>query len=176
MHVLHLPDLTSNRQQRRAKARRDSRPVFKQRTVSPRIGTSTAPVLPATQLTPEQAVLLDLYGQTPVAFHRVFVDLTASVTAALWLSHAVALVQQRTGQEGVFLLSQEDCHQATGLSRREQENARARLREIGLLTEQRRGRLVEHRVDMELLAQRLLSHSAEAWSLSSRIVATGTSA
>ncbi|MBW8831355.1 MAG: hypothetical protein JF606_18415 [Burkholderiales bacterium] len=174
MPVLQLPAAPTNRQQRRAKARRG--PVLMQRTASPRIGASTPPVLPATQLTPEQAVLLDLYGQTPVAFHRVFVDLTASVTAALWLSHAVALVQQRTGQEGAFLLSQEDCHQATGLSRREQESARARLREIGFLTEQRRGRLVEHRIDMELLAQRLLSHSAGAWSLSARNVATGSGA
>jgi hypothetical protein len=181
MPVLQLAQQT-NRQQRRAEARRKPlRPAPIVRTSpKPRIDASAAPVLPAAKLLPEHMVLLDLYGQPPVAFHRVLVDIAGSVTAALWLSHAVAMVQQEMSGEGgerTFTLTQEACHQATGLTRREQETARARLRDMGLLTEARRGRQIACRLDLPELARRLLAHSAEAWSVlpaSQSASATGT--
>ena len=33
-----------------------------------------------------QAILLDWLGQQPIAFHRIYVDISGSVTAAVWLS------------------------------------------------------------------------------------------
>lgn len=171
MPVLQFAASLTNRQQRRAKARRALRPVqVAPVSVKPRIDESAAPVLPAATLRPEHMVLLDLYGQPPVAFHRVLVDIAGSVTAALWLSHAVDMVQQEMngeGGDGTFTLTQEACHRATGLTRREQETARARLRDLGLLTEARRGRQIACRLELPELARRLLAHSAEAWSVSS---------
>ncbi|MFX8191763.1 hypothetical protein ABTL14_19710, partial [Acinetobacter baumannii] len=40
-----------------------------------------------------QAAILELFGSAPVAFHRPLVELTGSVTAALWLSNALDLVR-----------------------------------------------------------------------------------
>lgn len=109
----------------------------------------------APQLTPQEAVVLELFGRAPVAFHRVFVDVTGSVTAALWLSHAIGVAKQ--AGDDMFQMSQEECSEATGLSRREQETARARLRAAGLVAEARQGRLVGYRVDFQAIAARLLT-------------------
>jgi hypothetical protein len=106
-------------------------------------------------LTPQEAVVLELFGRAPVAFHRVFVDLAGSVTAALWLSHVIGLATQ--AGDDMVQMSQEDCFEATGLSRREQETARARLRAAGLVAEERQGRLVGYRVDFQAIASRLLT-------------------
>lgn len=106
-------------------------------------------------LAAQEAVLLELFGRQPVAFHRSFVDVTGSVTAALWLSHAISLAQQ-TDASAPLLLSQDDCSAATGLSRREQETARARLRAAGLLGETRQGRQIAYRLDFQALAAQLL--------------------
>ena len=181
MPVLQMPSSPLNRQQRRAKARRDHSSAHPEhapesaQAPAPR-ASSVTPVLPGIQLTHEQAVLLDLYGQQPLAFHRVFVDITGSVTSALWLSHAVGLANSRSGDEGIFSQSQDECQHATGLSRREQEGARARLRDIALLSERRLGRVVEYHLDLRRLAQQLLDHSAQTWSLERTVGTTQTSA
>lgn len=109
----------------------------------------------APEMTPQEAVVLELFGRPPVAFHRVFVAVTGSVTAALWLSHAIGLAKQAGGD--IFAMSQDECCEATGLSRREQETARARLRAAGLVAEARLGRLVGYRVDFQAIAARLLA-------------------
>jgi hypothetical protein len=106
-------------------------------------------------LAAQEAVLLELFGRQPVAFHRAFVDVTGSVTAALWLSHAIGLAQQADAS-APFQLSQDDCNAATGLSRREQETARARLRAAGLMSETRQGRQIGYRLDFQALATQLL--------------------
>lgn len=64
----------------------------------------------------------------PVAFHRGFVTLTGSVTAALMLSQAVYWSQRSSHPAGWFYKTAEDWEQETGLTRREQETARKRLR------------------------------------------------
>lgn len=109
----------------------------------------------APEMTPQEAVVLELFGRAPVAFHRVFVAMTGSVTAALWLSHAIGLAKKAGGD--LFAMSQEECCEATGLSRREQETARARLRAAGLVAEARLGRLVGYSVDFQAIAARLLA-------------------
>ncbi len=48
---------------------------------------------PTPHVTAAEAVMLELFGREPIAFHRVYVDITKSVTAALWLSNAVAKFQ-----------------------------------------------------------------------------------
>ena len=94
-------------------------------------------------LDPEQSIdpglLLELFGQTPIVFNRLYVDITGSVTAALWLAYAVYHVCERESAPGNwFCKSQHDWLRETGLSRREQESARKQLRLLGVLEEQRR--------------------------------------
>jgi hypothetical protein len=85
------------------------------------------------------AVLLDWLGQQPVAFSRVFVDITGGVLSALWLSHVLNLVQAQAGHldgangEFIFELTAQACHEATGLTEREQIRSRTSLIELGLL-------------------------------------------
>ena len=97
----------------------------------------------------EPALLLEILGQAPIVFHRVFVDITGSVTAALWLSYALyALDAAGVPDGGWFDKSQHDWQRDTGLTRREQESARRRLRALALI-EERRGmnRPLAYRVD-----------------------------
>lgn len=93
-------------------------------------------------------LLLELFGQTPIVFHRLYIDVTGSVTAALWLAYAVYhIAEQHSEEDGWFFKSQQEWLLDTGLSRREQESARTRLRTLGLLEERRHPNLpLQYRV------------------------------
>ncbi|WP_421174134.1 hypothetical protein [Aeromonas enteropelogenes] len=78
----------------------------------------------------------------PIAFHRPFVTLSGSVTAALFLSQAMYWSKRcKEGADGQnwFYKTQAEWEEETGLSRREQEGARKALRSIGVLVEKREG-------------------------------------
>jgi hypothetical protein len=65
----------------------------------------------------------------PIAFHRAFVTLTGSVTAALMLSQAVYWSRRvAEGRDGWFYKTQDEWQEETGLSRSEQETARKKLK------------------------------------------------
>lgn len=72
----------------------------------------------------------------PIAFHRFLVEPCGSITAALMLSQAIYWTN-RTAQErnGWFWKTAEEWQEETGLTRREQENARALLKSRNLLEE-----------------------------------------
>jgi hypothetical protein len=77
----------------------------------------------------------------PITFHRVFVDLTGSINAALMLSNAVYWTNKLPPErEGWFHKSREEWTTETGLTIREQETAQQRLIELALL-ETRRAKL-----------------------------------
>lgn len=78
--------------------------------------------------------LLELLDR-PIAFHRCFVTLTGSITAALMLSQALYWQQRTKHDGGWWFKKQEEWTDETGLSRREQENARQSLRKLKLLYE-----------------------------------------
>lgn len=75
----------------------------------------------------------------PIAFHRVFVTLTGSVTAALMLSQAIYWTRRTSDEEGWFWKTQDEWEKETGLTRYEQEAARERLRALGFWKEERKG-------------------------------------
>ena len=75
----------------------------------------------------------------PIAFHRCFVTLTGSITAALMLSQAVYWQQRTKHEDGWWFKTRDEWTEETGMRRREQETARRRLRQLGLLHEERRG-------------------------------------
>jgi len=75
----------------------------------------------------------------PIAFHRVFVELTGSVAAALMLSQAVYWSKRTSDAGGWFYKTRDDWEQETGLTRREQETARKALRKADVWDEKRVG-------------------------------------
>lgn len=95
--------------------------------------------------------------QRPIAFHRVFVDLTGSVVAALMLSQAYYWTPRTSESDGWFYKTQAEWEEETGLSRYEQEGARRTLRERGLMDEVRKGQPARlwYRVDIDAIANAL---------------------
>lgn len=60
----------------------------------------------------------------PIAYHRVFVKLTGSVTGAIMLSQAVYWQQRCSGDQGWWWKTAEDWEEETGMGRYELESAR----------------------------------------------------
>jgi len=75
----------------------------------------------------------------PIAFHRCFVEPTGSVAAALMLSQALYWQQRTKDPEGWWFKTRDEWQEETGLGRREQETARAKLRKLGVMREDLRG-------------------------------------
>jgi hypothetical protein len=95
----------------------------------------------------------------PIAFHRVFVKLTGSVTAALMLSQAVYWSKRaNSSNEGWFYKTRDQWEEETGLTRYEQESARKALRKLSFWNEELRGvpAQMHYRVDITALSNELL--------------------
>lgn len=102
-------------------------------------------------------MIIDLLDR-PIAYHRCFVTLTGSVTAAVMLSQAVYWSRRTgAGQDGWFWKTVDEWEEETGLSRYEQETARKILGRITpqFWDEDKRGipRRLWFRLDLELLEQ-----------------------
>ena len=93
----------------------------------------------------------------PIAFHRCFVTLTGSVTAALMLSQAVYWQKRTTNPDGWWYKSHEEWTEETGLKRRELEAARIKLRALEVLEEKRTGSPAKlwYRIDLNALEHAL---------------------
>lgn len=107
----------------------------------------------------EQGELAMLIASPPVAFQRVFVDITGSVTSALLLSALMQEHEHRVAVDGGWYPSSaEACERATGLTRKEQSSARRTLRDLGLLHERRVGypAMLQMRIDYDAMIRRLL--------------------
>ena len=96
----------------------------------------------------------------PIAFHRIFVTITGSVTAALMLSQLVYWTP-RTDEDadGWIYKTRNDWFEEIGLSRDEQETARKVLRKKGLIDEQLKGvpAKLYYRVNLDALRKALFS-------------------
>ena len=105
--------------------------------------------------------VFELLGPGCVAFYPRLADLTGSVTAALLLGQCLywtrSVLRQQPQRDGWFWKTAAEWRRETGLSRREQDTARCRLRALGLLQEQRRGMPARrwYRVDVAGLQQHL---------------------
>lgn len=74
----------------------------------------------------------------PIAFHRPFVKLGIGITGALMLSQAIYW-SRRTNASGYFYKIQSEWEDETGMTRRELDTARKKLRELGILEEKKQG-------------------------------------
>ena len=100
----------------------------------------------------------------PIAFHRCFVTLAGSITAALMLSQAIYWQKRTKDHDGWWYKTRDEWTAETGMKRKEQEGARRKLRKLGLLHEQRRGVPAQlwYRVDEIRLLEMLAQPAAEA--------------
>ena len=100
----------------------------------------------------------------PIAFHKCFVDITGSTTAALMLSQALYWQKRTKDHDGWWYKTRDEWTAETGMKRKEQEGARRKLRKLGLLHEQRRGVPAQlwYRVDEIRLLEILAQPAAEA--------------
>lgn len=112
----------------------------------------------------KEAQLLQWLGQNTITFNRDFVDLTGNVLSALWLGFVLdripAFVREgRASAEGgtyTFVMTSQECEEATGITRAQQATCRRQLAEAGLLTESgRRGKAVVYTLHMDRLSARL---------------------
>jgi len=99
----------------------------------------------------------------PIAFQRSFVRLGAGITGALMLSQAIYWTNRSEGRDGWFYKTQSDWEDETGMTRFEQEGARKKLRELGVLEEKKQGIPCKtyYRVNLETLQTRLLETSKQ---------------
>lgn len=97
----------------------------------------------------------------PVAFHAVLGKVCGSATAGLMLSQAIYWSERTNDQNGWFYKTQAEWEEEICLSRWEQETARKRLRERGLLAEQLRGNPARlyYRVEIEAVARAVAQYA-----------------
>lgn len=98
----------------------------------------------------------------PIAFHRPFVKLGIGITGALMLSQAIYW-SRRTNASGYFYKTQSEWEDETGMTRRELDTARKKLRELGILEEKKQGVpcRIFYRINEPTLIE-LLRHSSLA--------------
>jgi hypothetical protein len=121
-----------------------------------------------------QAVMLDVVGQQPIVFQRVFVSITGSVNAALFLSYAMAcrrnaIDRLRRSKHPLdpsailwLSMSREDVEASTGLTRHQQDGARRELRELGILQE-KRSTTTEIAINLAVLRAKAQEHAELTW-------------
>ena len=104
-----------------------------------------------------QLNLIKALLQSPIAFHRVFVDLAEGALPGLFLSQAWYWSGKTQDVEGWFYKTQVEWEEETGITRKEQETARKHLRRASLLEEKLRGQPARlwYRLNLEILQTRL---------------------
>lgn len=112
----------------------------------------------------EQLALLDLYGQAPVSYDRVFVDICDGINAAVWLSHALGLHRGLPPtSDGWFLNDQRECSRLLGLSVKEYATARARVTAKGFVESRRFGARVQFKLNTQVIARALIDQARKTW-------------
>ena len=119
-----------------------------------------------TTLPPE--LLLEVFAE-PIMFHRCYVALTGSVTAALLLSYASYATEEIAEQsdgDGWFIKTAAQWQRDTGLTRTELETARRKLKARGLWEERRHGpppAPLQFRIDQVALFEQLRAQALAQW-------------
>lgn len=91
----------------------------------------------------------------PIAFHPVLARICCSVNPALMLSQAIYWTERTSDPAGWFYKTIAEWEEELTLTRDQQEGARARLRALGFMAEEKRGMPAKlyFRVDLETIAE-----------------------
>jgi len=122
----------------------------------------------ATTATLPPELLLEVFAE-PIMFHRCYVALTGSVTAALVLSYASYATEQIADEnecEGWFMKTVAQWQRDTGLTRTELETARRKLKALGLWEERRHGpppAPLQFRINQAALFEQLRVQALAQW-------------
>lgn len=116
----------------------------------------------------ETGIYSMLLPDRPVAFNRDFVRLGIGITGALFLSQAIYWAK-RTKGDGWFYKTAEDWELETGMTRREQETARKKLKALGILLEKKKGVpcKLHYKIKADHVISLLISSMAESDKLDS---------
>ena len=116
----------------------------------------------ALSMKPDAIDSLKLALQHPIAYHRVLASVGGSASAGLFLSQCWYLTIRTTDRDMWWSRTQAEWETETGLSRREQETARKKLKARGLLEERKSGvpAKLYFRLNLKILAQ-LIEQSAK---------------
>lgn len=100
--------------------------------------------------------------ERPIAFHRVFAEIGGGATEGLFLSQAYYWSKVAKAKDGWFYKSQQEWTEETCLTRREQETARKKLKEKGILEEVSSGipKKLFFRINLEQLLQTIVDISS----------------
>ena len=106
----------------------------------------------------------DFIPDRPIAFNRDFVDLGIGITGALLLSQAIYWSKRTKDTQGWFYKTADEWQEETGMTRNEQETARKKLRELGILEEKRAGLPAKlyYRINAYKLGELLTSRLAKS--------------
>ena len=115
-------------------------------------------------------LLLEVFDE-PIMFHRCYVALTGSVTAALVLSYASYATEELADldageRDGWFVKTSADWQHDTGLTRTELETARRKLKAQGLWEERRQGpppAPLQYRINQAALFEQLRAQALAHW-------------
>lgn len=104
---------------------------------------------------------LHIIGSRPVAYHKIFTDITGSLAAGVFLSQCCYWSQVAKDEDGWFYHTADQFQEELGISRKEQATARRILTQHGFLQEKRAGlpARLYYRVDYQNLISALDSHS-----------------
>jgi hypothetical protein len=93
----------------------------------------------STTIKPQVRLPIEELFDRPIAFHRIFAEVTGSVNAGLLLSQFVYWSKRTSKGDGWFWKTQEELKEETAMTRRQQETARKILCRAGLTHEKRKG-------------------------------------
>ncbi|MCO9026458.1 DNA-binding protein [Acinetobacter baumannii] len=105
--------------------------------------------------------LIEAMNEQPIAFNKHYVFLGCGINGALMLSQLVYWTSRTKDSEGWIFKTHHEWTQETGLTRREQDTARATLKSLKFISEKKMGvpRRVYYRVEHENLYQALIEYS-----------------
>ncbi|MES5770384.1 DNA-binding protein [Acinetobacter baumannii] len=105
--------------------------------------------------------LIEAMNEQPIAFNKHYVFLGCGINGALMLSQLVYWTSRTKDSESWIFKTHHEWTQETGLTRREQDTARATLKSLKFISEKKMGvpRRVYYRVEHENLYQALIEYS-----------------
>ncbi|MGS0835857.1 DNA-binding protein [Acinetobacter baumannii] len=105
--------------------------------------------------------LIEAMNKQPIAFNKHYVFLGCGINGALMLSQLVYWTSRTKDSEGWIFKTHHEWTQETGLTRREQDTARATLKSLKFISEKKMGVpcRVYYRVERENLYQALIEYS-----------------
>lgn len=105
--------------------------------------------------------LIEAMNDQPIAFNKHYVFIGCGINGALMLSQLVYWTSRTKDADGWIYKTQTEWTQETGLTRKEQENARKKLKRLGFIAERKRGVpcKVFFKVERENLYKSLIEYS-----------------